>query len=59
MNRFNFRKFSAKDLFFVKKHSKTRIFEGNKILKFKPSTILLSSMTAFLMGLAYKYQFIN
>jgi hypothetical protein len=55
MNRFNFRKFSAKDLFFVKKHSKTRIFEGNKILKFKPSTILLSSMTAFLMGLAYKY----
>lgn len=57
MSSFNFRKLSGKDLFFVKKDSKARIFEGNKIVKFKPSSVLLASMATFIAFVGYKYSF--
>ena len=44
--KYNFREISSKDLSFGKKSKETRLFPGNKIVKFKPSNILLASMAS-------------
>jgi len=52
---FKFRELSSKDLFFVKKNNKARIFQGNMIVKFRPSRILLGSMSLVSVWLSYHF----
>jgi hypothetical protein len=52
---FNFKELTSKDLFFVKKNKKTRIFQDNMIVKFRPSTILLGSVSVVSIWLVYKF----
>ena len=52
--KYNFREITSKDLFFVKQDNKKTMFEGNKIVKFKPSIILLTTLSIVGSYFAYK-----
>lgn len=55
--KYNFREITSKDLFFVQKERQPRVFEGNRIAKFKPSNVLLATLS--LVGVFLSYQVVQ
>jgi hypothetical protein len=53
--KYNFREITSNDLFFVQKKIKPRVFEGNRIVKFKPSNVLLTTLSIVAVFLSYQF----